>query len=264
MVKQSIALLVMCAALMAAVAKDNGVVLKINYAAKQKWTYGVSYTSQGNFRQKSSNTAKATEIHCILSGVKKDDRLVVKADSVTITSDLYADDVKKEMREKLLTAEYPLSLAGGFPSIDTGAAVPVSTVPEWDLYRQLAKLLPILPVKPVKPGFTWERTSVYPMKTSRGKVSCEVYRTYSFDKLSGDTATVSWKFRYAGNDKPQDSAAALNEIPVFGTGNGTAVLDIRNGCILDAEMNFTTPVATIGNVSVVWHENLKFAIRNMK
>jgi hypothetical protein len=42
---------------------------------------------------------------------------------------------------------------------------------------------------------------------------------------------------------------------VFGTGNGSAVIDIKNGCILSAEMNFTTPVAVVGDVSIVWHEN---------
>jgi hypothetical protein len=64
---------------------------------------------------------------------------------------------------------------------------------------------------------------------------------------------ISWKFRYAGTGRPDSSA--LSDVPVFGTGNGTAVLDIRNGCIINAEMNFTTPVAMVGDVSVIWHEN---------
>jgi hypothetical protein len=140
--------------------------------------------------------------------------------------------------------------------------MPAAGYLEWDLYRQLSKLLPVLPSKPVKPGFTWERTNILPMNTARGKVSCEIYRTYSFDKLSGDTAFISWKFRYAGAGK--SDSAALTEIPVYGTGNGSAQLDIRQGCILNGEMNFTTPVAVVGDVSIVWHENAEIKLTEGK
>jgi hypothetical protein len=233
---------------------SDGVMLKADYGVKQQWTYAVSYTSQANFRQKSTNTAKSTGIQCLLIATKKDaKKLAVKADSVSIKSDIYKEDLQKEIKEKLIKADYSLSLSNGFPSIDTSKEIPASNYLEWDLYRQLAKLLPALPAKPVKQGFSWERTDIFPMNTPRGKVSCEVYRNYTFNVLAGDSAMISWKFRYAGSGKPDSSA--LNNVPVFGTGNGTAVLDVRNGCILNAEMNFTTPVAMVGDVSVVWHEN---------
>ena len=45
---------------------NDGVMLKADYGAKQQWAYAVSYTSQGNFRQKSENTAKSTTIKCLL------------------------------------------------------------------------------------------------------------------------------------------------------------------------------------------------------
>ena len=245
-----------CAAFSKDNATNDGVLLKADYAGKQQWKYAVEYTSQGNFRQKSSNTAKATEIRCMLAGSKKDKKIfLVKADSVTVKSDIYSAELQKEIRDQLTKADYSLSLANGFPSIDTSAKMPASGYLEWDLYRQLSKLLPVLPVKPVKPGFTWERTDMFPMQTPAGKVSCEVYRNYAFYRLSGDTAMVRWKFRYSGGGKAQDSATALGRIPVYGTGNGSAVIDIKNGCILNAEMNFTTPVAVVGDVSIVWHEN---------
>jgi hypothetical protein len=243
----------------------DGVLLKADYGAKQTWMYSVEYTSQANFRQKSSNTAKATEIRCMLVGQKKDMKeLGVKVDRIYIKSDIYNDSLKNEISDKLSKADYSLSLANGFPSIDTSVEIPASSYLEWDLYRQLSKLLPLLPAKPVKPGFAWERTDVFPMKTARGKVSCEVYRNYTFDKLLGDTAMISWKFRYAGSGKSMDKASAMKEIPVFGTGNGSAVLDIKNGCILIAEMNFTTPVADVGDISIVWHENAKIKLTEAK
>jgi hypothetical protein len=241
----------------------DGVMLKADYGAQKQWTYSVSYTSQGNFRQKSTNTAKSTEIQCILVAAKKDaKRLGIKADSVSIKSDIYKEDLQKEIKEKLLKADYALSLSNGFPSIDTSLEIPASSVLEWDLYRQMAKLLPALPAKPVKPGFSWERTDAFPMNTPRGKVLCEVYRNYTFGVLAGDSAMISWKFRYSGTGKPDSSA--LNEVPVFGTGNGTAVLDIKRGCILNAEMNFTTPVAMVGDVSIVWHEKAEMKLVGVK
>jgi Family of unknown function (DUF6263) len=246
-------------------ATNDGVLLKADYAANQQWKYTVEYTSQGNFRQKSSNTAKSTEIRCMLIGSKKDPRkLSVKADSVVVTSDVYTADLQKEIRDKLSKADYSLSLANGFPSIDTSVEMPANSYLEWDLYRQLSKLLPLLPAKPVKPGFAWERTDMFPMQTAAGKVSCEVYRNYTFNKLSGDTAMVSWKFRYAGSSKAKENQSAMNEIPVFGTGNGSATIDIKSGCILSAEMNFTTPVAVVGDVSIVWHENAVIKLAEVK
>jgi hypothetical protein len=109
-------------------ATNDGVLLKADYSAKQQWKYTVEYTSQWNFRQKSSNTAKATEIHCILMGAKKDlKKLSVKADSITVKSDVYSADLQKEIRDKLSSADYSLSLANGFPSIDTSVEMPANS-----------------------------------------------------------------------------------------------------------------------------------------
>jgi len=237
------------------------ITLKADYSANQKWTYSINYTSQGNFRQKSSNTSKSTQISANMKIEKKDSqKLEITLDSISIKSDIYKEDIQKDIIDKLKKAQYTLTLINGFPSIDTSIALPVSYM-EWDLYRQLIKLLPTLPTKPVKEGFTWERTDILPINTSRGKISCEVYRRYTLSSISGDSVKIFWKFRYSGG---KADSSALSEIPAFGTGNGTAVLDIKSGYILSAEMNFTTPVATIGDVSVVWHENAVIRLVNLR
>jgi hypothetical protein len=246
-------------------AKDNAVALTMDYNGKEQCGYVVDYTSQGNFKQKGAVYTKSTNVHCVVSGAhKKQDALAVKVDSITIKSDMYKEEVKKELQEKLLKSDYSLSLANGFPSIDTTAEMPAEGYLEWDLYRQLAKLLPILPNKPIKPGFTWERSFVLPLRTARGTVSCEVYRFYTFNKLQGDTAMISWNFKYTASKKSIDSTNALNQIPVAGKGSGSALLDIRNHCILKAEMDFATPVAVIGEVSVTWQEKAVFTLINCK
>jgi hypothetical protein len=264
---RGITIVALCCASVVFAAESNGaadgVLLKADYALRRTCNYSVDYTSQGNFRQKASNASKSTRIKCVVHTARTGaNKLGIKVERISITSDVYARELQNEIRDKLVSANYALSLTNGFPSLDTSVEMPAAGYLEWDLYRQLAKLLPVLPAKPVKPGFTWERTNVLPMNTARGKVSCEIYRTYSFDKLSGDTAFISWKFRYAGAGK--SDSAALTEIPVYGTGNGSAQLDIRQGCILNAEMNFTTPVAVVGDVSIVWHENAEIKLTEGK
>ncbi len=237
----------------------SGVVLKAEYQVPGRWTYEATYTSQGNFRQKASNTAKSTEIRCIFTAVKKaGPSLGLSVDSVSVTSDMYTQALQNEIRANMVKEVYSLSLAKGFPTIDTASAMPANGYLEWDLYRQLARLLPALPDKAVKKGFTWERTDMVPMETARGKITCEVYRTYTLTGLTGDTAAIHWKFRYAGSGRPDSSV--LTDIPVFGSGNGAAVIDVRRGCILSASMNFTSPVATIGDISVVWHERAEIKL----
>jgi hypothetical protein len=271
MMKKSVVLVGMMVSLSAATlfAKDNttanGVQLKVDYSGKNIWSYAVSYTSQGNFRQKSSNTAKTTDISVAITASKKQpNALSLAADSVMVKSDQYDAAMQKDLKQKLSGSTYSLALVNGYPTVDSTALAPATQYLSWDLYRQLVRLLPALPLKAVKPGFTWERTVVAPMKTSRGTVTCEIYRTYTFEKVAGDSAFISWKFRYAANSWSADSADALKDIPVYGTGNGSAVLDIAKGCILRAEMNFTTPVAVVGDVSVVWHENAVMKLTGVK
>jgi hypothetical protein len=246
-------------------AKDNAVTLKMDYSGKRLCGYVVDYASKGNFKQKNAVSIKTTDVRCVISSAHEmQDLLFVKVDSIAIKSDLYKEDVKKDLREKLLKSNYSLSLVNGFPSIDTTTELPAEGYLEWDLYRQLAKLLPILPNKPIKPGFTWERTFTLPLRTARGKVSCEVYRFYTFNKLLGDTAVISWNFRYSASKKSMVGEDALNQIPVAGKGSGSAVLDVRNHCILKAEMDFSTPVAILGDVNVTWQEKAVCTLINCK
>jgi hypothetical protein len=246
-------------------AKDNAVVLKMDYNGKHQCGYTVDYTSKGNFKQKNAVSIKTTDVRCVISAAHEmQDLLFVKVDSITIKSDLYKEDVKKDLREKLLKSNHPLSLVNGFPSIDTSAELPAEGYLEWDLYRQLAKLLPTLPGKPIKPGFSWERTFTLPLRTARGLTPCEVYRSYTFKKLVGDTAMISWNFKYTAGKEPAANADALNQIPVAGKGSGSALLDVRNRCIIKAEMDFATPIAVVGDVSVTWQEKAVCTLVNCK
>ena len=244
--------------------RDNACMLTIDYAGKRQCSYLAEYTSQGNFKQKDLVSKKSTSVRCVLflsaAGPK---RLSIKVDSIFVRSDVFNEKMQKDLRQTLKKSTYSLSLEHGFPALDSTAAIPMAGYAAWDLYRHLSKLLPALPDKPVKPGFTWERTMTLPLQTARGIVSCETYRSYIFSKLQGDTATVNWQFTYSAGKKT-DGSDVSKEIPVSGKGKGSALIDVARHCVLSASMDFTTPVAAIGDVSVTWTERADFTLVECK
>ncbi len=236
--------------------KEETLTLKLDYSKKDQWLYTIEYKSQGLFTQNDSTTQLTNGISCRLSGSTADaGKLTVKTEDIAVTSDMLNDEETQQLTEKLSNAQYSLNLVDGQPFIDTSAELPAGSFPEWDIYTQLAKLLPTLPDKPVLPGFTWERTVTLPIKTIQGTVPCEVYRSYTFDTLSANTALISWQFRYSAEEDALDSTNYLKQIPVAGNGSGTAQIDVKNNILLQAEMDFKTPVATIGEVTVNWQEH---------
>jgi hypothetical protein len=249
----------------AAAAKESGVLLKIDYSGKQNCVYSLTYVSKGSFKQKDSTSTKSTSVKSVLSlASKPQKRLAVALDSLTIVSDLLNEDTRKEIREKALKSHASLSLTKGFPSIDSATESLVTEYVEWNVYQQLLKVLPMLPDKPVNAGFTWERTFTTPMQTARGNIPCEIYRYFTLNKIQGDTAIVNWKFTYTARKKSSDSLDVLRHIPVAGKGNGSTVLDLSNHCILSAEMDFVTPVGTLGDVSVTWTEKATLQLKSCK
>jgi hypothetical protein len=243
----------------------KSVVLRINYSNKQRCIYGIEYTSQGDFKQKGTITKKNTGVNCLLSAtVAEQNRVTVKVDTVGIRSDFYDEAKIVKIRENLMKSTYTLTTVDGYPSIDTSEKMPAGDYLEWDLYRQLVKLLPTVPDQSIRPGYTWEQTIILPMQTARGRVPCELYRFYTFKKIHRDTATISWNFRYAPAENAIDSTNPLEEIPIGGKGSGTALISIRDNCILSADMGFSTPVAVINDITVMWRERAVFTLKYCK
>lgn len=236
--------------------KEETLLLKLDYGSKKQWFYIIEYKSQGLFTQGDSTTQLTNGVNCRLSGsTAESGKLTIKTGNIVVTSDMLNDEETQQLADKLSKAEYELNLVDGQPSIDTSAELPAGGLPEWDIYTQLAKLLPTLPDKPIQPGFTWERTTTLPIKTVQGTVPCEVYRFYTFDTLSANVATISWKFQYSAEEEALDTSNIMKQIPIAGKGTGTAKINVKNNLIVQAEMEFKTPVATVGPVTVKWQEN---------
>ncbi len=243
--------------------KEKIMSLKVDYRAEKQYTYSIAYTSQGLFTQDDSTTTMNTVLNSRLTGkATAGDKLHLTVENLQITSDMLTDEEKEKVTEKLSKAEYNLTLQEGSPTIDTSAEMPSGSFPEWDLYRQFLRLLPELPSANAEPGFTWERTATLPLATVHGTIPCEIYRSYTFDSLSLENATgyISWQFRYSTDKSVIDSTNFMKQIPVAGNGTGSAQIDIKKHIISQADMQFETPLAKIGEVSVNWREQavLKF------
>jgi len=237
--------------------KEKPVLLKTNYSTKEVWTYGIEYQSQGIFTTKGSTTTMSTNIGGTLSANAKVNpgKLTITAGDIRISSDMLKDEEKQQLLQKIEQATYAVNINETYPSFDTAEVLPAVNYPEWDLYRQFAKLLPALPEQAVTRGFTWERALTMPVNTIHGRLPCDIYYNYKLDSLTDATASITWEFTYRADEPAPDSASITQLIPIAGMGSGSALLDTKNGMILKAEMKFKTPVATISDISVEWQEH---------
>jgi hypothetical protein len=141
--------------------------------------------------------------------------------------------------------------------VDTLTSFSVNELSEWDLVIQFAKLLPFVPNVPVKKGYKWDESGIHPIQTTLGKVYCEIYRLYKIDSLStsGSRVHISWEFKYASARLSVDTIDVLRKVPVEGKGKGTAVINIKEQFLERANIQFLTPVASMGTMKIYWKEN---------
>jgi hypothetical protein len=230
--------------------------LRLDYARQREWSYTMDYRAQCVIDEGGRSSNLDSRIVCRLSGTPTagGSRLTFTIDSAAMNSQLYEQEQEQAIIGKLTDARLGLALIRGCPVVDTLSTFSAGELSEWDLVIQFARLLPDVPTRPVRAGYEWERSGVHPIETSLGKIPCEVYRAYRLDSLSrrGDSAYISWRFRYAAADLAVDTSAILKRVPVSGTGNGTAVIDVEEQALLRAEVRFRTPLASVGDTRVYW------------
>ncbi len=241
--------------------QDESVSLAVDFSLRDRWVYTFDVDVGGAFSRKDSLTHMATTIRSNLVGFSsnKNEYLVVRAENISIASNVLDSAEMNDIREMVRDAEYTVALKEGFPLSYDSAIVSLAGFGEWDLYRQLLKVLPSLPQKSVKPGFNWERAWQFPLRTSQGEASCEVYQSFTFDSLQAAPgknrhACISWIFRYAVDPSLFADSSLIEQLPLSGNGKGTAVIDITEKALLKADMSFATPVCTLADLTVQWEE----------
>ncbi len=237
-------------------AANKTVLLKLNYAAKQNWTYALDYKSECLFSGVGPETSKKTAITCDITGElsTEKDKILTRTANFNIESDLYDSSVISSLTEKTSSVNYALNLIDGSPVVENNIDLS-DGAPEWNIYMQLARLIPDMPQQPVKKGYTWDRNASLPLQSPYGKIQCEIYRLFKVEKISskGDSVEISWQFKYSSSEK-FDSTRITKYVPVAGSGSGNAIIDVTNGFIIKASMEFQTPVAKINKARINWTE----------
>lgn len=249
--------------------KSKSITLAVDFSSRDMWKYEFTCDIGGNFSFEDSVSNLNTTINCILSGrsLKDGDLLNIKAERINITSTILDEIEMMNIEELISGAEYSISLIEGLPAPYDSTVASFSGFRTWDLHRHLAKVLPTLPESPVRPGFTWDRERRFPLTTSQGKATCEIYQSFTFDSIRTTSderqeACISWLFRYMIDDKQFDTASLIDQLPLKGNGEGTAVLDIDAKTFVSAEMTFKTPACSLSNLSVNWEEKATLFLVN--
>lgn len=83
-------------------AANKTVLLKLNYAAKQNWTYALDYKSECLFSGVGPETSKKTAITCDITGElsTEKDKILTRTANFNIESDLYDSSVISSLTEK--------------------------------------------------------------------------------------------------------------------------------------------------------------------
>ena len=249
--------------------KGKPVTLSVDFSSREIWKYEFTCDIGGNFSFEDSTSILNSTINCILAGIGSKDRnqLNIKAERINITSTILNEIEMMNIEELISDAEYTISLKEGFPAPTDSAAIALAGFGEWDLHRHLAKIIPTLPEKQIRPGFSWDRERRFPITTSQGKATCDIYQAFTFDSIrttpdERQEACISWLFRYTVDNKQFDTASLIDQLPLKGNGKGSAVIDIGGKCLTRAEMVFRMPDTSLPNLSVNWTEKASLHLVN--
>ena len=151
---------------------------------------------------------------------------------------------------------------GAVDAVDTAIPLLV-TVGGWDLYRSFARVLPVLPESPVAVGSSWDRARSFPLETTFGNATGMLYQSFALDSVfSADSlkyASLSWRFTY--RIQP-DSTGVLDSLPLSGSGNGTAVVDLTGRRMITAHAVFEVPPKQKARQKISWQETVHIEMVN--
>lgn len=247
--------------------RENAVSLSVDFTSQDVWSYSFTCDIGGSFSWDDSSSMLSSTITCDLSGTKAEnrDQLILKAENVQVTSNVLDTEEIQYVTDQIEKAEYTVDLNIDLSNPQDSLLIPARGFHEWDLYRQLIKVIPSLPDNQVRPGFSWEREKRFPVTTSQGEAACEVYQSFIFDSVrtvssNHKEACISWQFRYAIDEAGLDTASQISSLPLAGNGKGTAVIDVTRKCLISTEMVFITPASSLPDVSVQWEEKASLVL----
>jgi len=246
--------------LMLSCQRAGRVELSIDFSQAASWRYVFGIDIKGIASQGDSAREFSNSLRTYLSGERSphDDAAVrFRTGQTVVHSNFLSEQERNHLARQCENLVLFFSPHEGAVEASDTAVTPLLTVGGWDLYRSFARVLPVLPESPVGVGASWERERTFPIETSMGNATGMLYQLFTLDSVfsadSNKFASLSWRFTY--RIQP-DSAGALDSLPLSGSGNGNAVIDMTGKRMIKAHALFEVPPKQKARQKISWQETV--------
>jgi hypothetical protein len=250
--------------------KREQVRLTVDFSSQREWRYVLAVDLRGVIAAPDTQRDFSTNARCRLVGTPVAGQaalLHVRACSVSITAPLLSDPEKNNLIRQCDGAQFTVNVVKGTITPDDPADMPLVKIGEWDLYKDVAKVLPALPQGRVRKGFSWDREKQAPLETKLGNVVGHLFQSFTLDSIFTDRrasrmAMVTWRFTYGVDVKPADTAGYLGGGGFKGVGQGDALLNISDKTLEKASIHFSVPSIRQGRITISWKEDIELIRQN--
>lgn len=245
--------------------KQEQVRLIVDFSSQREWRYTLTVDLRGVIAAPDTQRDFSTNAQCCLLGTPVAGQaamLHVRACSVSVAAPLLSDAEKINLIRQCNDAQFTVNVGKGTIMPDDPADMPLIKIGEWDLYKDVAKVLPALPQGRVRKGFSWDREKQIPLETKQGSAMGHLFQSFTLDSVFTDRrasrmALVSWRFTYGVEVKSADTAGRLGDVPSKGSGQGAALLNISDKTLEKASIHFSVPSTRQGKISISWKEDIE-------
>ena len=239
--------------------------LTVDFSSQREWRYTLSVDMRGDIATADARRGFSSNARCCLLGrpvAGEPATLHISACSVSIAAPLLSDAEKTNLARQCNEAKFTVDVGRGTIMPDDPDDMPLVKIGEWDLYKDVGKVLPALPQGRVRKGYSWEREKLMPLETKRGGAVGHLLQSFTLDSIFIDrqarrAAMVSWRFTYGVEVKSADASGRLSDVPTKGSGQGSALLNISDKTLEKASIHFSVPSTREGKITISWKENIE-------
>jgi hypothetical protein len=256
-------------ALLAGCTNQQPVKLTVNFASRAEWRYTTSVRIHGTIGIGDSVRTHAAALAGVLVASPIDgmpSRARFRMRDASVTTDFMDIAQTESARRQIEAAEADLTLDEGELLVADSMEIPFLQAAEWNVLRNLSRVVPVLPASPVYRGTTWEREKTIPLQTRHGAAIGHVFQLFRLDSVfttSGQktVAALSWTYTYKVELVNPDSGSLLTRLPGSGTGTGHAEINVTDKCLVSARAGFEVPTVTVNGITIGWKETAEMMLQ---
>jgi hypothetical protein len=256
----------LCCLTAASCYRSERVTLSIDFSQAPAWRYLFGVDISGNARSVDSSREFSSSLRTYLTGEHSPhDKNAVRftTGQTMIQSDFLDDPERTHLERQCENVVLFFSPREGVVHTADTAIPPLFNFGGWDLFRSFARVIPVLPESPVTVGSSWERERTVSIETSAGNAQGLLYQSFTLDSIfmhdSSRCAGISWQFTY--RIQP-DSGGVLDSLPLSGSGNGSATIDLSHKRLAVAHAFFRVPEKTGTGATAAWQETVHVELVN--